>query len=120
MFRAKTNWMRYVYGAATLAATLMCTTTLLAQKSKRPKTRSKTPAAEAPAVAPVPFRAGETLEYRVLLSKYSVNAAKIETSVVEQRSFFGHLAWHFRAAAHTMDKTRLLFAIDGQPLFLAI
>jgi len=114
MFRAKTNWMRYVYGAATLAATLMCTTTLLAQKSKRPKTRSKTPAVEAPAVAPVPFRAGETLEYRVLLSKYSVNAAKIETSVVEQRSFFGHLAWHFRAAAHTMDTTRLLFAIDDQ------
>src|SRR6266849_2020142 len=47
MFRAKTDWMRYVYGAATLAATLMCTTTLLAQKSKRPKTRSKTPAVEA-------------------------------------------------------------------------
>ena len=71
-------------------------------------------AAAAPAVAPVPFRLGETLEYRVLFSKYAVNAAKIETSVIEQRSFFGHLAWHFRASAHTMDTTRLLFPIDDQ------
>ena len=64
--------------------------------------------------APVPFRPGETLEYRVLFSKYAVNAAKIETSVIEQRNFFGHLAWHFRAVAHTMDTTRVLFAIDDQ------
>ena len=50
----------------------------------------------------------------MLFSKYSVNAAKIETSVVEERSFFGHTAWHFRAIAHTMDTTRMLFAIDDQ------
>ena len=62
----------------------------------------------------VPFRPGEILEYRVLFSKYAVNAAKIETTVVEQRSFFGHPAWHFRAVAHTMDTTRALFAIDDQ------
>jgi hypothetical protein len=95
---------------------LAFTSPVLAQKSKRPKPRGKAPASAitAPAVAPVPFRPGETLEYRVLFSKYAVNAAKIETSVVEQRSFFGHLAWHFRAAAHTMDTTRLLFAIDDQ------
>ena len=43
-----------------------------------------------------------------------MNAAKIETSVIEQRNFFGHLAWHFRAVAHTMDTTRLLFPIDDQ------
>ena len=43
-----------------------------------------------------------------------MNAAKIETSVVEQRNFFGHPAWHFRAIAHTMDTTRALFAIDDQ------
>jgi hypothetical protein len=92
----------------------LCATAVLAQKSKRPKTRPKAPAVATPSVAPVPFRAGETLEYRVLFSKYAVNAAKIETSVVEQRSFFGHLAWHFRAAAHTMDTTRLLYAIDDQ------
>ena len=50
----------------------------------------------------------------MLFSKYSVNAATIKTSVIEQRNFFGHLAWHFRAAAHTMDTTRMLFAIDDQ------
>ena len=62
----------------------------------------------------VPFRSGEKLDYRVLFSKFSVNAAQIEISVIEQRNFFGHPAWHFRAAAHTMDTTRVLFAIDDQ------
>lgn len=50
----------------------------------------------------------------MLFSKYAVNAAKIETSVIEKRDFFGHTAWHFRAEAHTMDTTRALFAIDDQ------
>ena len=87
----------------------------MAQQSKRAKKHSKSPAAPAaPAEVPVPFRPGEVLEYRVLFSKYAVNAAKIETSVVEERNFFGHPAWHFRAIAHTMDTTRALFAIDDQ------
>jgi hypothetical protein len=117
MVRANTRRARFVSGTAMLAAMLACAFPVLAQQSKRSKPRGKTPAspaAAATAVAPVPFRPGETLEYRVLFSKYSVNAAKIETSVVEQRPFFGHLAWHFRAAAHTMDTTRMLFAIDDQ------
>ncbi len=67
-----------------------------------------------PFAIPVPFHAGEILEYRVLLSKYAVNAANIETTVVEQRNFFGRPAWHFRAIAHTMDTTRMLFALDDQ------
>src|SRR5260370_41186751 len=95
MVRASTNGARYVCGAAMLAATLACATTILAQKSKRPKTRPQTPAVAATGAAPVPFRAGETLEYRVLYSKYAGNPARIETAVVEQRRFFGHLAWHF-------------------------
>ena len=87
----------------------------IAQQSKPSKKKTKTPAAPpAPAAIPVPFHSGETLEYRVLFSKYAVNAAKVETSVVEQRDFFGHLAWHFRATAHTMDTTRSLFAIDDE------
>ena len=93
----------------------MCVPFSAAQKSKNAKPRAKAPAVPAaPAVAPVPFKAGELLEYRVLFSKYAVNAAKVETSVVEQRDFFGHRAWHFRAIAHTMDTTRVLFAIDDQ------
>ena len=87
----------------------------LAQQSKRSKQRAKAPAAPAAPVAiSVPFRPGEILQYRVLFSKYAVNAAKIETTVVEQREFFGRPAWHFRAIAHTMDTTRALFAIDDQ------
>jgi hypothetical protein len=85
------------------------------QQSKPSKKHAKSAAAPAaPAAVPVPFRPGEILEYRVLFSKYAVNAAKIETTVVEQRNFFGHPAWHFRAIAHTMDTTRSLFAIDDQ------
>jgi len=86
-----------------------------AQQPNPVKKRAKPPAAAAAsAAAPVPFRSGENLEYRVLLSKYALNAAKIETSVVEQRNFFGHAAWHFRAIAHTVDTTRALFAIDDE------
>jgi uncharacterized protein DUF3108 len=115
MAHRKSSKARTIRVAAALAIMAACSSMLLAQKPKRPKARPKaaTPAAAA-AVAAVPFRAGENLEYRVLFSKYSVNAAKIETSVVEQRPFFGRLAWHFRASAHTMDTTRMLFAIDDQ------
>jgi hypothetical protein len=100
--------------AFTLAAVVACASAAFAQHSKRTKPAAKPPSVTAPAVAAVPFRAGETLQYRVLFSKYAVNAAKIEISAVEQRSFFGHIAWHFRASAHTMDTTRMLFAIDDQ------
>src|SRR5882724_7895504 len=111
---SKLKW----FGSATmlLAAILACASWGAAQQTKkRSKPRVKTPPAPAaPASVPVPFRPGENLQYRVLFSKYAVNAARIETSVVEQRNFFGHLAWHFRAAAHTMDTTRMLFSIDDQ------
>jgi hypothetical protein len=115
MDRANTIQARYICGATMLGAMLLCASIIAGQKSKSPKPHAKSPALPAaPALAPVPFRAGETLEYRILFSKYAVNAGKIETSVVEQRSFFGRMAWHFRAAAHTMDTTRMLFAIDDQ------
>lgn len=93
---------------AALLATAQTTTKHKAPKKKAPAAR----AADSP--APVPFRSGETLEDRVLFSKYNVNAAKIETAVVEQRNFFGKSAWHFRAVAHTMETTRMLFAIDDE------
>jgi hypothetical protein len=117
MVGTHTRRARFASGAALLAVVLACASLVSAQQSARSKTRRKSPAQPptvTPSVTPVPFQSGETLNYRVLFSKYSVNAARIETSVVEERSFFGHLAWHFRAAAHTMDTTRLLFAIDDQ------
>jgi hypothetical protein len=100
---------------AALAAALAFGSIGIAQQSKPSKKHPKTPAPPAAAAAiPVPFRSGENLEYRVLFSKYAVNAAKIETTVVEQRDFFGHPSWHFRAVAHTQDTTRALFAIDDE------
>jgi hypothetical protein len=114
MVRAITKSVRLAFAAALLAALIACAASVLAQQARRPKPRPKPAAPAAPAIITVPFRAGEILQYRVLFSKYGVNAAKVEISAVEQRNFFGHLAWHFRAAAHTMDTTRMLFAIDDQ------
>jgi hypothetical protein len=115
LLRTRTRFFRFASVAPLLAVALAFASIGLAQQSKHSKQRAKTPAAPAAPIAiPVPFRPGEILEYRVLFSKYAVNAAKIETTVVEQRNFFGHPAWHFRAIAHTMDTTRALFAIDDQ------
>jgi hypothetical protein len=115
LFRPTIGFRRSVSAVTLLAMAISFAPWASAQKTKRSKPAAKTPAAPtAPAVAPVPFRPGEILEYRVLFSKYSVNAAKIQTTVLEQRNFFGHAAWHFRAIAHTMDTTRMLFAIDDQ------
>jgi hypothetical protein len=114
-FHPNSSFRRVMVAAALVAAVVFFAASLSAQKPKRKKTPAKPPAPPAaPAAAPVPFRAGESLEYRVLFSKYSVNAAKVETSVIEQRNFFGHPAWHFRATAHTLDTTRMLFAIDDE------
>ncbi len=106
---------RFASVAPLLAVALALASIGLAQQSKPSKKHAKPPAAAAaPVAVPVPFQPGEILAYRVLFSKYALNAARIETTVVEQRNFFGHPAWHFRATAHTMDTTRALFAIDDQ------
>jgi hypothetical protein len=116
LLRTRAIFHRFASVAPLLAAILVFASMGLAQQQSKPaKKRAKPPAAPAAPVAiPVPFRSGEILEYRVLFSKYAVNAAKIETTVVEQRNFFGHPSWHFRAVAHTMDTTRALFAVDDE------
>jgi hypothetical protein len=107
--------LRKVSAVSLLAVLLACASMGLAQQPTPSKKRAKPPAAPAaPVAAAVPFHSGEILEYRVLLSKYALNAAKVETTVVEQRNFFGRPAWHFRAVAHTVDTTRSLFAIDDE------
>lgn len=63
--------------------------------------------------SPVPFRAGETLNYRVAWSAFS-SAASLQLSVPEQRNFFGRETWHLRATAHTLKTVRSLFTIDDQ------
>jgi hypothetical protein len=99
---------------ACLVAFLLLTTGLALAQSKHGKRKKSAAKPAAPVAAVVPFHSGERLDYRILFSKYSVNAAKVETSVVEERDFFGRLAWHFRAVAHTQDTTRMLLPIDDQ------
>lgn len=113
--KISTKFPRLPPFAPLLAVLLVFASFGWSQQSKPSKKHAKPSAAPAaPAAVPVPFRSGEILEYRVLFSKYAVNAARVETTVVEQRNFFGHSAWHFRAVAHTMDTTRALFAIDDE------
>lgn len=80
--------------------------------SSAPKatTANKRPAAE----TAVPFKAGERLSFRVIWSKFSVNAATIQLSVIERRDFFGRSAWHFRALAQTIDTMHIIYPLDDQ------
>jgi hypothetical protein len=64
--------------------------------------------------AAVPFNTGERLSFRVIWSKFAVNAATIQLAVVERRDFFGRMAWHFRALAQTIDTMHVLYPLDDQ------
>jgi hypothetical protein len=61
----------------------------------------------------MPFRVGETLNYRVAWAAFP-NAASLQLSVPEQRQLFGWQTWHFRASTHTQSSVRSLFAIDDE------
>ena len=78
-------------------------------KTSKPKSASKKPAPD----APVPFRAGETLQYQVAWATFT-SAASVQLSVPERRDLFGWGTWHFRASAHTLSTVRSLFPIDDQ------
>ena len=67
----------------------------------------------APKEQPMPFRAGETLNYRVSWAAFS-DAATLQLSTPERRDLFGWQAWHFRGQAHTISPVRTLFTIDDQ------
>ncbi len=84
----------------------------MSQKKPRPKTpaTAKVRIAEPGAR----FRAGEQLNYRVLWSRYAVNAANLQLLVLERRPFYGKEAWHFQARAHTVDTVSLIYALDDQ------
>ncbi len=61
----------------------------------------------------MPFRAGETLNYRVSWAAFSA-AASVQLSVTERRSLFGWQTWHFRTVAHTLSPVASLFQVDDQ------
>jgi hypothetical protein len=97
------------------SAVLLAAALLAAQTHKIPQAKPKpTPAKAARPDAVVPFHAGERLSYRVLWSRYSVNAGTIDFTVVEHRDFFGHSAWHFRATAQTVSTMRIVYPLDDQ------
>jgi hypothetical protein len=62
---------------------------------------------------PMPFRAGEILNYHVAWAIFP-NAAALQMSVVERRNLLGWQTWHFRASAHSVVPARTLFAVDDQ------
>jgi hypothetical protein len=61
----------------------------------------------------MPFRAGETLNYRVSWAAFST-AASVQLSVTERRALFSWQTWHFRAVAHTLSPVASLFPVDDQ------
>jgi hypothetical protein len=61
----------------------------------------------------MPFRAGETLNYRVSWAAFST-AASVQLSVAERRVLFGWQTWHFRAIAQTLSPVSTLFPIEDQ------
>ncbi len=61
----------------------------------------------------MPFRVGETLNYRVSWSAFSA-AASVQLTVVERRVLFGWQTWHFRAVAQTLSPVSTLFPIEDQ------
>jgi hypothetical protein len=84
----------------------------VAQSARRRPARQKKPP-EIPKEQPMPFRAGEMLNYRVSWAAFS-NAASLQLSVPERRSLYGFESWHFRAVVNTISPVRTLFPLDDQ------
>lgn len=91
------------------------TGTARGQGKSAPKrtTKPKGAGANVAKEAPVPFRAGETLNYRVAWATFT-NAASVQLTVPERRVLFGWKTWHYRALVHTVSPVRVLFTLDDQ------
>ena len=105
--------------AGRLACVALFGATLLAagqaQRAHKPTAPPKSHGAPAaPVEAAVPFRMGEKLSFRVIWSKFSVNAGTLDFSVAAHGNFFGQPAWHFQARAQTVDTMRLVYPLDDQ------
>jgi hypothetical protein len=83
-----------------------------AQTSAHRSRREKT-SASAPKEIAMPFHVGEKLQYSVSWASFAT-AANVELDVPERRNLYGWSTWHFRAAAHTVNPVRRLFAIDDE------
>jgi len=87
--------------------------TALADGSPQHHSVVKAKADPAPKEQSMPFRAGETLNYRVSWAAFA-EAAKLQLIVPEQRDLYGWHTWHFRGESHTLNTVRSLFPIDDQ------
>jgi hypothetical protein len=111
-WRRKISVTREIVAVASVL--ILCACLVLAAQSPRSKRPASPKTSKSPAPAAVPFNAGEHLSFRVIWSKFSVNAATIQLAVVERRDFFGRMAWHFRALAQTIDTVHILYPLDDQ------
>lgn len=76
--------------------------------------RSRPPAGAPTENARVPaFLIGEVLNYRVDWQRYA-GAGTAQLQVVDRGNFYGSQMWHFRAAVHTAEPVRALYAMDDQ------
>jgi hypothetical protein len=107
----------------TVAIIFVCSGVLATARSARPRadTNQTPPTAGKTISAPkitnpepaMPFRAGESLNYRVAWAIFP-NAAALQMNVVERRNLLGWQTWHFRASAHSESPARTLFEVDDQ------
>jgi len=107
-----------IVAALVLAGALAALSTIPQVRAGSQKAHRKAAAASVdPPVAtkPVamPFRTGETLNYRLSWAAFS-NAASAQLTVPEQRDLFGYPTWHLRAQGHTLSPLRSLATVDDQ------
>lgn len=116
--KRRKDWV--IVAAALVAAGAALALPVVGQVATNPQKTGHRKSANAKANSPapakplvMPFRPGETLNYRVSWSAFS-NAASVQLTVPEQRDLFGYSTWHFRALAHTLNPVRSLFSVDDQ------
>jgi hypothetical protein len=82
------------------------------QKATKPS-KGATPAKDAPKAAPVPFAAGEMLDYNVSWAAFP-SAATLHLSVIDRHNLYGWDTWHLRATGSTENPVRRIFEIDDE------
>lgn len=97
--------------AAALVVAFLCVCGAALSQAQRPL--QQTGRTDPPRDAPVPFRAGETLDFRAGWELYT-SGATLKLAVLERRDFYGRSAWHFQAQATTLNPLRYIFALDDQ------
>jgi Protein of unknown function (DUF3108) len=107
-----------------VAFIFICSGVLATARSVRPRADTKQASSDSSGKAisvtkittpepPMPFRTGESLNYRVAWAIFP-NAAALQMNVVERRNLLGWQTWHFRASAHSEPPARTLFEVDDQ------